>query len=141
MVDRGDGKRKQKEMAKQSENDSLQSYNVLGNGTSVKGTLESKGNLRIDGQFEGTLIIAGKLVIGKDSFVQGNIQCTSAELEGRVKVEKMTVSGLLSLKATAVVEGVINTQRLYIEQGALLTGQVQRPKDRNANPKAGRAWA
>ena len=136
MVDRGDGKRKQKEMAKQSENDSLQSYNVLGNGTSVKGTLESKGNLRIDGQFEGTLIIAGKLVIGKDSFVQGNIQCTSAELEGRVKVEKMTVSGLLSLKATAVVEGVINTQRLYIEQGALLTGQVQMPKDRNANPKA-----
>ena len=98
----------------------------------VKGTLETKGNLRIDGQFEGTMNVAGKLVIGKDSLVQGTIQCSAAELEGHVKVEKMTVSGLLSLKSTAVIEGVFNTQRLYVEQGALISGQIQMPKDRNA---------
>ena len=51
-------------MAKQPENDSLQSYNVLGAGTLVKGTLETKGNLRIDGQFEGSMSVAGKLVVG-----------------------------------------------------------------------------
>ena len=121
-------------MAKQPENDSLQSYNVLGAGTLVKGTLETKGNLRIDGQFEGSMSVAGKLVVGKDSLVQGAIQCSSAELEGHVKVEKMTVSGLLSLKSTAVIEGVFNTQRLYVEQGALISGQIQMPKDRNAQP-------
>ena len=74
------------------------------------------------------------MVVGKESLVQGTIQCSSAELEGHVKVEKMTVSSLLSLKSTAVIEGVFNTQRLYVEQGALISGQIQMPKDRNAQP-------
>lgn len=126
--------KKIRKMAKQPENDSLQSYNVLSAGTLVKGTLETKGNLRIDGQFEGSMTVAGKLVVGKESLVQGTIQCSSAELEGHVKVEKMTVSSLLSLKSTAVIEGVFNTQRLYVEQGALISGQIQMPKDRNAQP-------
>lgn len=118
-------------MAKQEQDEALQTYNVLGKGTSVKGELQSTGNLRIDGVFEGTLALQGKLVIGTSGQVRGKIQCTSAEIEGSVSVEKMEVSGLLFLKRTAKVDGCIQVQKLGIEQGALFSGQCIMPDERS----------
>ncbi len=118
-------------MTKQAENEALlHTYNVLGAGTSVKGSLESNGNLRIDGSFEGTLSIGGKLVVGGTGSLTGNVSCASAEIEGKVKTEKMQVAGLLSLKSTSVVEGEITIQKLYIEQGAVFNGQCKMPQER-----------
>lgn len=117
-------------MSKQTENEALQSYNVLGAGTNVNGTLSSNGNLRIDGSFEGTLSIEGKLVVGHTGSLIGTVHCSSAEIEGRVKTDKMNVAGLLSLKGTSVVEGEITIQKLYIEQGAVFNGQCNMPEER-----------
>lgn len=117
-------------MSRQVENEALQSYNVLGAGTSVKGTLDSNGNLRIDGSFEGTLAIEGKLVVGHTGSLTGSVSCASAEIEGRVKTDRMNVAGLLSLKSTSVVEGEITIQKLYIEQGAVFNGQCNMPQER-----------
>ncbi|MCM1168643.1 MAG: polymer-forming cytoskeletal protein [Bacteroides sp.] len=117
-------------MTRQAENEALQSYNVLGAGTSVKGALSSNGNLRIDGSFEGTLAIEGKLVVGSTGSLIGSVRCASAEIEGNVKTDKMEVSGLLSLKSTSMVEGEITIQKLFIEQGAVFNGQCNMPQER-----------
>lgn len=117
-------------MTKQAENEALQSYNVLGAGTSVSGKLSSNGNLRIDGSFEGELSIDGKLVVGSTGSVTGGVRCASAEIEGRVKTETMTVAGLLSLKSTASVEGEIMIEKLYIEQGAVFNGKCNMTRER-----------
>lgn len=117
-------------MAKQTENEALQSYNVLGSGTHVKGTLSSNGNLRIDGSFEGELSIEGKLVVGDMGSLVGTVNCASAEIEGRVKTDRMNVSGLLSLKSTSLLEGEITIQKLYIEQGATFNGLCHMPQER-----------
>lgn len=117
-------------MTKQADNEALQSYNVLGSGTQVKGTLTSNGNLRIDGSFEGDLSIEGKLVVGNAGSLVGTVNCAAAEIEGRVKTEKMNVSGLLSLKSTSVFEGEITIQKLYIEQGAAFNGLCHMPQER-----------
>ena len=39
-------------MAKE-DNEALQTYNMLARGTTVKGDLQTNGNLRIDGEFTG----------------------------------------------------------------------------------------
>lgn len=109
-------------MAKNTE-ETLQTYNMLGEGTLVKGDLQTEGNLRIDGQFEGNICVKGKLVVGKAGTVTGVVNCTAAEIEGCMKIEKMKVDGLLSVKSTANIEGVIEVDRLYIEQGAVFNGQ------------------
>lgn len=109
-------------MAKNTE-ETLQAYNMLGEGTLVKGELQTEGNLRIDGKFEGNLDIKGKLVIGKTGDVKGTVNCASAEIEGNLVIEKMKVEGLLSVKATAHISGIIEVGRLYIEQGAVFNGQ------------------
>lgn len=117
-------------MTKQAENEALQSYNVLGAGTAVKGSLESNGNLRIDGSFEGNLVIGGKLVVGSTGSLTGNVKCAAAEIEGNVKIEKMQVDGLLSLKSSSVMSGDITIQKLYIEQGASFNGVCHMPQER-----------
>lgn len=116
------GFKKIEDMAKNTE-ETLQTYNMLGEGTSVKGDLQTEGNLRIDGQFEGNICVKGKLVVGKAGMVTGVVNCTAAEIEGCMKIEKMKVDGLLSVKSTANIEGVIEVDRLYIEQGAVFNGQ------------------
>lgn len=117
-------------MAKQEQNEALQTYNVLGKGTSVKGQLQSSGNLRIDGEFEGSLHLDGKLVVGESGRVKGDVSCTAAEVEGTVLVEKMTVNGLLALKKTARLAGTVQVEKLSIEQGAAFTGQCTMPENR-----------
>lgn len=118
-------------MANKEENtDALQTYNILGKGTSVKGELQTAGNLRIDGDFTGNLTLGGKLVVGESGSVNGNITCANADIEGRVKIDKMTVNGLLNLKKTAVLEGTVTIQKIGIEQGAHFTGTCTMPKER-----------
>lgn len=117
-------------MAKQEQNEALQTYNVLGKGTSVKGQLQSSGNLRIDGEFEGTLQLGGKLVVGESGRVKGEVGCAAAEIEGTVWVEKMSVNGLLALKKTARMTGTVHVEKLSIEQGAVFTGQCTMPENR-----------
>lgn len=109
-------------MAKE-DNEALHTYNMLARGTVVKGDLQTNGNLRIDGEFTGTLTLGGKLVIGESGKVTGDILCDSAEIEGYAKVGKMTVAGLLMLKKTSHMEGAVQVQKLGIEQGAFFAGQ------------------
>lgn len=116
-------------MAKE-DNEALQTYNMLARGTTVKGDLQTNGNLRIDGEFTGNLTLGGKLVIGESGRVTGDIQCASAEIEGQVKVGKMTVAGLLMLKKTSHVEGSVQVQKLGIEQGAFFAGQCDMSGER-----------
>ena len=36
----------------------------------------------VDGKIEGTIQTTGRVVIGKDGFVSGTIDCTNADIEG-----------------------------------------------------------
>lgn len=117
---------------KQTEKDTLQAYNILSEGTMVKGSLQSEGSLRIDGKFEGELTLKGKLVIGKKGVVTGTVVCSSADIEGELTIEKMKVAGLLSIKESARIQGTIEADRLYIEQGAVFNGQCVMPQQRQS---------
>ncbi len=63
-------------------------YSRLENTTSVKGDIISEGDFRIDGVLEGSIKTKGKVVIGKEGFVNGSINCLSADVEGKIKGEE-----------------------------------------------------
>ncbi len=97
------------------------SINLIGNGTTIIGDIKSNGDVRIDGSLKGNLSISGKLVVGPSGNIEGNIICQNADISGEIH-GKVTVSELLSLKASAKVLGDIVTGKISIEPNATFTG-------------------
>ena len=95
--------------------------NTIGAGTIVTGDVQSKGDIRVDGSLKGSLNTSGKVVLGKEGVIEGDVLCNSADISGIIKA-KITVSQLLSLKATAKLNGDIITNKLSIEPGASFSG-------------------
>jgi cytoskeletal protein CcmA (bactofilin family) len=108
-------------MARLPENPVETSINRIVEGTSIKGDIRCESNIRIDGIFVGDLITKGRLVVGPNGKIEGNVTCQNAELEGQIK-GKIQVQQLLTLKSTAKVEGDMVTDKLAIEPGANFTG-------------------
>ena len=102
--------------------------NRLVEGTSVKGDVKTDSNFRLDGELIGTLNTLGKLVVGPQGRIEGDIICGNADIEGEV-IGNIRVDGTLLLKATANVKGNIITQKLGIETGATFNGNCQMGKD------------
>ncbi|MCW3806436.1 bactofilin family protein [Plebeiibacterium marinum] len=96
--------------------------NMIGSGTKISGNIETNGDIRIDGEIEGNILSKGKVVVGPNGMVKGEINCANSEVSGKIE-GKVLVSELLSLKASSNVFGDINTAKLTIEPGAVFTGK------------------
>ncbi|MFD2517397.1 bactofilin family protein [Salinimicrobium flavum] len=91
--------------------------NKVSQGTTINGNIEAKGGFRIDGTVEGTVKTPGKVVIGKDGHVNGDLECENADIEGKFS-GKLKITGTLSLRSTAVIEGEAIVAKLAVEPGA-----------------------
>jgi len=95
--------------------------NRLVEGTSVKGDIKTDSNFRLDGELIGTLNVLGKLVVGPNGRIEGEIICGNADVEG-VIVGNIKVDGVLLLKSTAKIKGNIAAIKLGVENGADFNG-------------------
>jgi len=100
------------------------SINIIRNGTELNGDISCKGDIRIDGKLTGNLKADGKVVVGENGFVEGNIECAYATISGALKVN-ITVDELLTLKSTSNLVGEIVTNKLQIEPGANFSGSCK----------------
>lgn len=90
-------------------------------GTEIIGDIISNGDMRIDGKVNGSIKLQGKLVVGEKGEVDGDIQCANATIAGTVK-GRVNVTELLSMLASAKIEGDVLTGKLSVEPGAEFTG-------------------
>lgn len=93
------------------------SQNIVASGTKIVGDLSSEGDLRIDGSVEGNLKTPGKVVVGKSGLVKGTLHGTDAYFEGKFS-GKLSLSGTLTLKSSAHIEGEVVLGKLEVEPGA-----------------------
>lgn len=91
--------------------------NRINEGTKLIGNITSTGFFRIDGTVEGNITTPSKVVIGKTGNVKGDLTCENADIEGSFE-GSLKVTGTLSLKTTAHIEGEVITGKLAIEPGA-----------------------
>ena len=54
------------------------SINLIGNGTTIIGDINSDGDVRIDGTLKGNISISGKLVVGSSGKIEGSVICQNA---------------------------------------------------------------
>jgi cytoskeletal protein CcmA (bactofilin family) len=90
-------------------------------GTTLNGDINCDGNIRIDGTMSGNLVAKGKVVIGPNGVLDGELNCQNADISGVVK-GKITVLEHLALKESAKCNGDISTSKLSIEPGANFSG-------------------
>ncbi|MBW8198998.1 bactofilin family protein [Flagellimonas abyssi] len=91
--------------------------NRIEKNTKIKGDITSEADFRIDGKLEGNVTTSGKVVIGKDGYINGKVECVNADIEGKFNGE-LHVKDLLSLKSSAYIEGTVSVAKLAVEPGA-----------------------
>ena len=91
--------------------------------TKIVGDITSQADFRIDGYVEGTITTSGKVVVGDEGRVSGNVICANSDVAGSIK-GCLDVSGILSLKSSAKIEGEVIAGKLAIEAGANVDANI-----------------
>lgn len=93
--------------------------NRISQKTVFKGSISSQGDFRIDGIVEGDLITTGKVIIGPEGKVLGEMKCTNADIEGTFD-GRLEVKNSLCLKPSAKVYGEVLSESFTVEPGAII---------------------
>lgn len=97
------------------------STNTLTTGTSIEGLINASNDIRIDGNLNGTLNCKGRVIIGPQGKIQGDVNCQNAIIEGTFS-GNLKVEDILTVKESAVIEGEIVTGKINIQPGAIFNG-------------------
>lgn len=95
-------------------------FNNLVQGTSVEGKITSDSDFRVDGVIKGSLICGAKVIIGPTGFIEGEVKCKNAVIEGRFK-GTLLVEEMLIVKETADIMGDVSTDKLSVQSGAVFS--------------------
>ena len=109
------------------------SLNSLVKGTSLVGDITSQSDIRIDGKIKGNLNCSAKVIIGPTGEVEGNVDCKSAVIEGTFD-GVLHVNELLSIAETARVTGEVRYNKLIVQPGAVLIGDVRLVNENSGKP-------
>lgn len=106
----------------------IPNLNMISEETIVKGTINSKSDIRIAGTVEGEIICKGKVIISSPAQIEGNISSLDADIAGKVR-GVIKITGKVILRQTAQLHGDVITKSLVIEEGALLNGSCRMSRE------------
>lgn len=92
--------------------------NSIVTGTKIEGTIDAGSDFRIDGELIGTLNCKGRIIIGPQGFVKGDINCVNGVIEGKFN-GNLVVKETLNVRETAKIEGDVSTNKLVVQPGAV----------------------
>lgn len=118
----------------------LPSVNMISEGTAVKGTLETKNDIRIAGNVEGEARSDGKLIITSSGKVQGDVHAVDGDIAGNLQGE-IRVTNKLIVRQSAVINGDIYTKSLLVEEGAKINGACNMGDQAKDSKKEGGKFA
>jgi cytoskeletal protein CcmA (bactofilin family) len=105
---------------------------TIGRSLVIKGELTGAESLYIDGRIEGSINVSEhRVTIGRNGVVAANINAREVVIMGKVK-GNIQCSDRLDIRSEGSLTGDVITQRISVEDGAILKGSVQ---VRNAEAK------
>ena len=115
----------------------------ISQGIRIKGEVTGSEDLFVDGTVDGKLNLTnGSLTIGPNGNVKADVSAREVIVRGKIE-GKVTGRDKVQLWSTGQVIGEVQTDRLAIEDGALLRGRVEagKPASKVAEIKASAATA
>lgn len=94
---------------------------LIGEGTLVKGDIETLGQVRIDGDLVGSLKSNTLIIVSQSGRVKGNIQTRDIVIGGVIKGD-ILATGKVELLSTGILLGKVVAPMLSVEPGAMIDG-------------------
>lgn len=98
-----------------------QADTVIGVDVNVKGNLNNKGSIQINGTVDGEIKSDENITIGETAFVSGPIVAKNILISGKAE-GTVTASEKLEVDPTGSINGDINTKTLIVREGAKFNG-------------------
>ena len=96
----------------------------LGAGCELKGEFTGEGSFECGGDIEGTIDIAGDLVIGQSGTAKAEIKARRIDIEGRLE-GNVTGTEKVEVGAAGHVEGDVRAPAVQFAEGAFFEGNVE----------------
>jgi cytoskeletal protein CcmA (bactofilin family) len=97
---------------------------VLSSGVSIKGSVKFRNELLIDGDVEGTIDSTGRLTVGENAQVRGEIKAKSVKVRGTVQ-GNICVTERCELQNGCTLRGDIEAPRLVVDENATFLGSAK----------------
>lgn len=111
---------------------------IIGKDSTITGTIDVKGPLRIDGKIKGQVISSDTVTVGAGGEVEAELNCRVATISGKVD-GNIIASEKVELQAKAEITGDLKTKSLVIEQGAIFCGSCNMKPSEPGAAKYGEA--
>jgi cytoskeletal protein CcmA (bactofilin family) len=113
----------------------------IGRSLTIKGEISGGESLYIDGRIEGTINIPDhRVTVGRNGMVTADVNARECVIMGKVN-GNVICSDRLDIRSEGSVTGDVVTQRISVEDGAILKGSVQvqaseqkKPQTKNVEP-------
>ena len=97
---------------------------MLGPQITVRGALSGEEDLVVDGRLEGSVALAGHLVVAPGGVLEADLDVTSVEVHGEVRGD-IVASRSITIERGAQVAGNCRAPRVIIHDGARFDGAVE----------------
>src|SRR6266481_4450118 len=98
---------------------------TIGRSLTIKGEISGGESLYIDGRLEGTINIPEhRVTVGRNGIVTADVNAREVVIMGKVQ-GNVICSDRLDIRSEGAVTGDVVTQRISVEDGAILKGSVQ----------------
>ena len=96
---------------------------VLGKGLHVHGRVRGDGDLRVEAQIEGDVVVSGNLELDEGASIAGGVEADAVVVAG-VLTGDVSARGAVAITASGKVEGDIKAAELSLAEGGSFVGSV-----------------
>ncbi|PKM78748.1 MAG: hypothetical protein CVU90_00255 [Firmicutes bacterium HGW-Firmicutes-15] len=121
---------------KDQRNDNIKSF--IAEGVVIRGQIQSKGSLRLDGSIDGGMDVQGDLIIGASGILKGEVKAVNIILAGKLE-GNLVASGKLEIASTGKIKGDVQCSVFTIEEGGILDGNSKMSGNK-AESEAVKSW-
>lgn len=103
------------------------SQSILGANTRFVGTLKTEGDVQVEDIFVGDISARGRVSLGKQASLDGDLVCEQAVIAGLVKGD--VTARRITVLGTGRILGNLRMEKLMTEDGAFIQGVITLEKD------------
>ncbi|MEI7542458.1 MAG: polymer-forming cytoskeletal protein [bacterium] len=101
---------------------------IIGKSCEVKGGLNAKGGIRVDGHVKGNVISEDTVIIGQHAVVKGDLSGTHVVIAGIV-TGNVIAKTKLEILHTGKLYGEIKSPKIVMDEGVVFEGSCEMEKN------------
>ena len=110
------------------------STSLLSKEVKIEGDIQGSENLQVEGQFKGSIKLAGDVYVGPTGVVEADVEADNVVIQGRIS-GNVTARQQLQIQSSGRLVGDCSAQSIDIKEGALFEGRSKMIK--SSGPSAG----